>query len=68
MNITPLSFLITIKTGHQLVSNLRFLAKWSRDTSCDLLTQYLYFKMLRTMSSLCAANFDSAPSSRSYRK
>ena len=26
-------------TGHQLVNNLRFLAKWSRDISRDLLTQ-----------------------------
>ena len=46
-----------------MVNNLRFLAKWSRDISRDLLTQYLYFKMLRTMSSLCVPNVDSAPSS-----
>ena len=45
------------------VNNVRFLAKWSRDILLDLLTQYLYFKMLRTMSSLCVPNFDSAPSS-----
>ena len=38
-----------------------FLAKWSRDISRDLLTQCLYFKMFRTMSSLCVPNFDSAP-------
>ena len=50
-------------TGHQLVNNLRFLAKWSRDISRDLLTQSLYFKMLRTMSSLRVPNFESAPSS-----
>ena len=36
-------------TGHQLVNNLQFLAKWWRDILRDLLTQYLYF---RTMSSL----------------
>ena len=46
-----------------MVNNLRFLAKWSRDTSRDLSTQYLYLKMLRTMSSLCVSNFDLAPSS-----
>ena len=44
-------------------NNLQFLANWSRDISRDLLTQYLYFEMLRTMSSLLAPNFDSAPSS-----
>ena len=49
--------------NHQLVNNLRFLAKWSRDISGALLTQCLYFKMLRTMSSLYVPNFDSAPSS-----
>ena len=49
------------KTRHQFVSFLRFLAKWSRDISRDLLTQYLYFKILRAISSLCAAKFDSAP-------
>ena len=37
--------------------------KWSRDISRDLLTQCLYFIMLRTVSSLCVPNFDSAPSS-----
>ena len=42
------------------VNDMRFLAKWSRDMSLDLLTQYLYFK---TMSSFCVPNFDSAPSS-----
>ena len=42
-----------------MVNNLKFLAKWSR----DLLTQYSYFKMLRTVSSLCVPNFDSVPSS-----
>ena len=51
------------QTGHQLVNNLQFLAKWSRDMSRDLLTQYLYFKMLRAMSSLYVPNFDSGPSS-----
>ena len=40
-----------------------FLAKWSRDTSRELLTQCLYFKMLRTMSSLSVPNFESSPSS-----
>ena len=30
-------------TGHQLVNNLRLLAKSSRDISRDLLSQYLYF-------------------------
>ena len=38
-----------------------FEPKWSRDTSSDLLTQYLHFKMLSAMSSLCVPNFDSAP-------
>ena len=37
------------------------LAEWSRDIPRDLLTQYLYFKMLRPMSSLYVPNFDSAP-------
>ena len=46
-----------------MVNNLRLLAKWSSDISRDLLTQFLYFKMLRTMGSLCVPNFDSAPSS-----
>ena len=50
-------------TGNQLVNNLQFLAKWSRDVSRDLLTQYLYFKMLRTISSLCVPNFNLVPSS-----
>ena len=50
-------------TGYQLVNNLQFLAKWSRDVSRDLLTQYLYFKMLRTISSLCVPNFNLVPSS-----
>ena len=49
--------------GHQLVNNLQFLAKWSRDISRDLLTQYSFFKMLRTISSLCVPSFDSVPSS-----
>ena len=49
--------------GHQLVNNLQFLAKRSRDISRDLLTHYLYFKMLRTMSSLCVPNFNSQLSS-----
>ena len=49
------------KTGHQLVNNLHFSPNWSRDVSRDLLTQYLYFKMLRTVSSLCVPNFNSAP-------
>ena len=41
-----------------VLNYLRFLAKWSRNISADLiLTQYLYFKMLRTMSSLCVLNF-----------
>ena len=31
---------------NQFENYLRFLAKWSRDVSQDLLTQYLYFKML----------------------
>ena len=48
---------------NRLVNNLRLLAKWSSDISRDLLTQCIYFKMLRTMSSLCVPNFDSAPSS-----
>ena len=38
----------------KLVTNwsiiFHFLAKWSRDISREILTQYLYFKMLRTMS------------------
>ena len=38
-----------------------FLAKWSNDISRDLLPQYLYYKKLRTMRSLCMPNFDSAP-------
>ena len=45
------------------LNNLRFLAKWPSDISRDLLTLCLYFKMLRTMSSLCVPSFDSAPSS-----
>ena len=45
------------------LNNLRFLAKWPSDISRDLLTLCLYFKMLRTMSSLCLPSFDSAPSS-----
>ena len=32
-------------------SILRFLEKWSYDISRDLLTQYLYFEMLTTISS-----------------
>ena len=44
------------------LNNLRFLAKWLSDISHDLLTLCLYFKMLRTMSSLCVPSFDSAPS------
>ena len=51
------------QTGHQLANSLRFLAKWSRDIARRSLTQCLYFKMLRTMSSLSVPNFDSAPSS-----
>ena len=51
------------ETGNPLVSNLRFLANWSRDISCDWFTQYLYFKMLRTISSLGVPNFDLASSS-----
>ena len=46
-----------------MVNNLQFLAKWSREISRDLLIQYLYFKMLRTMTSLHVPNFDSVPSS-----
>ena len=45
------------------LNNLRFLAKWPSDISRDLLTLCLYFKMIRTMSSLCVPSFDSAPSS-----
>ena len=45
-----------------MVNNLRFLAKWTRDTSRDLLRQYLYFKMLR-ISALCVPNYESVPSS-----
>ena len=45
------------------LNNLRFLAKWPSDISRDLLTQCLFFKMSRTMSSLCVPSFDSAPSS-----
>ena len=51
------------ETGHQLVNDLQFFVKWSHDLTRDLLTQYLHFKMLRTMSSSCERNFDSAPSS-----
>ena len=51
------------QTGHQLANSLRFLAKWSRDLSRDLLTQFLYFKMLMTVSSLRVPNSHSAPSS-----
>ena len=34
-------------TRHQFVYYLRFLAKWPRDLSRDLLTQYLYFKNVK---------------------
>ena len=44
-------------TLHQFFNYVRVLAKWSHDISRDSLTQYLYFKMLRTMSSLRVANF-----------
>ena len=49
------------ETRHQFVNYLRLLEKWSRDTSRDLLTQYPYFKMLITMSSLCVPNIDYVP-------
>ena len=49
------------ETRHQFVNFLRLLEKWSRDTSRDLVTQYPYFKMLRTMSSLCVPNIDCVP-------
>ena len=40
------------QTGLQFVNHIKLFAKWSRDISRDLLTQCLYFKLLRTMSSL----------------
>ena len=46
----------------QICQLIQFLAKlWSCDISRDLLTQYLYLKMLRKMSSLSVPNFESAP-------
>ena len=65
MMVFLLIFYWSAMDGHSKreVNNVRFLAKWSRDILLDLLTQYLYFKMLRKMSSLCVQNFDSAPSS-----
>ena len=49
------------KIRHQFFNYLQFFSKRSSDVSSDLLTQYLYFEMLTTMSSLCVPNSDSAP-------
>ena len=40
-------------TGHQLVNNLQFLAKWWRDILRDLLTQYLYFRAMSSLIYVC---------------
>ena len=45
------------KTGHQLVNNLRLFVKWSRDISRDWLAQYLYFRMLKAVSSFLCSKF-----------
>ena len=45
------------KTGHLLVNNLRLFVKWSCDISRDWLAQYLYFKMLKAMSSFLCSKF-----------
>ena len=42
----------------QLFKIFSNMASWK---SRDVLTQYVYFKMLRTMSFLCVTIFDSAP-------
>ena len=43
-----------------IIARFLFL-NWPCDVSRDLLTQYLYSKMFRTMGSLCVPNFNSAP-------
>ena len=45
-----------------VLSILRFLEKWSYDISRDLLTQYLYFEMLTTISSYTKEGKDSLKS------
>ena len=47
------------QTRHQFVKYLRFYERWSLDIARDLPTQYVYFKMLMTISSLCLPNFNS---------
>ena len=60
-NMNVKNIIAWIHTNITNLSTIKDFSKKNGHISRDLLTQYLFFKILRTMSSSFVPNFDSAP-------